>query len=79
MLEKTMLRQRLLNKSKIGKNKNCPCGGMVDTARLERVPERGASSSLAMGTICVCNSVGSECHPYKVEATGSNPVRRTKR
>ena len=45
-----MLLPRLLNKSKIGKNKNCPCGGMVDTARLERVPEMGAGSSPVTGT-----------------------------
>jgi hypothetical protein len=52
---------------------------MVDTARLERVPEMGASSSLAMGTKWVCNSVGSECFPYKEEVGGSNPSIPTKR
>ena len=59
--------------------KICSCGGMVDTVRLERIPERGVGSSPTMSTICIFNSVGSECHPYKVEVVGSNPTRCTKR
>lgn len=29
-------------------------------------------------TICFLNSVGSECHPYKVEVVGSTPTGSTK-
>ena len=37
----------------------------------------GISTNPTILTICLCNSVGSECHPYKVEVTGSSPVRGT--
>jgi hypothetical protein len=52
---------------------------MVDTARLERVPERGASSSLAMGTKYASVTQREECFPYMEKVSGSNPLRCTKR